>query len=386
MVDQDAPQPRMPDQAETAEAIEQAADAIAKELKKAAGDAALRLGTRLIRHGGQILRGRRLRAQGFEERLYSRWAYPLDMYELCLYLAHQCGDYFIHHFGARAVEVQDNKYAALTRLHAGAVRVAGEIYTLLLSGFASGAHARWRTLHEIATVALLISNQPDEVAERYLHHQFVKSYEDAQHYQKHAARLNRRPFSDDEMASIQRNYDAVLRRFGDDFRESYGWARPALETLNPKLKGQKLGFQQVQEVVQAEHWTPDYRMASHAVHPSATFLRFTLGTRDGVPTLLAGPSNADLADPGQNALFALSNATAALMTYRPKGNDDETNESTLKDWEPVLVVMAMNLTLDAFTKTASKAFFEVHQQLESEMQSDAAIVEPGSVNGESGGE
>ena len=49
MVDQDAPQPRMPDQAETAEAIEQAADAIAKELKKAAGDAALRLGTRLIR-------------------------------------------------------------------------------------------------------------------------------------------------------------------------------------------------------------------------------------------------------------------------------------------------------------------------------------------------
>ena len=73
------------------------------------------------------------------------------------------------------------------------------------------------------------------------------------------------------------------------------------------------------------------------------------------------------------------------MTYRPKGSDDETNESTLI-WEPVFVLMAMNLTLDAFTKTASKAFFEVHQQLESEMQSDAAIVEPGSVNGESGGE
>jgi hypothetical protein len=156
-------------------------------MKKATGDAAMRLGTRLIRHGTQILRGRRLRAQGFEERLYSRWAYPLDMYELCLFLATECGDFFSRHYGPRAAKTRDHKHEVLKRLHAGDCRIAGEIYKLLLSGFASGAHARWRTMHKISCVALFIANQPDEVAERYLLRRYVKSYEDAKFHEKHAA-------------------------------------------------------------------------------------------------------------------------------------------------------------------------------------------------------
>jgi hypothetical protein len=104
--------------------------------------------------------------------LYSRWAHPLDLYELCLYVAHNCGEYFNRKFRSKAAAEKDFQFEALIRLHAGAVRVAGEIYALLLSGFASGAHARWRTLHEIAVTALFIVQEDKQTAERYVHHRF----------------------------------------------------------------------------------------------------------------------------------------------------------------------------------------------------------------------
>jgi len=59
----------------------------------------------------------------------------------------------------KAAAQNDYQFEALVRLQAGAARVAGEIYALLLSGYASGAHARWRTLHEIAVTALFIAQR-----------------------------------------------------------------------------------------------------------------------------------------------------------------------------------------------------------------------------------
>ncbi len=94
----------------------------------------------------------------------------------------------------------------------------------------------------------------------------------------------------------------------------FGWARTALERRDPAFKG-RIGIEQIQDAIHIEHWRPYYRMASHAVHPSATFLRFSLGAPSDSPILLAGVSNVDLFDPGQGALLSLGHATAALLTY-----------------------------------------------------------------------
>jgi Transposase domain (DUF772) len=74
-----------------------------------------------------------------------------------------------------------------------------------------------------------------------------------------------------------------LVRYGEDFRKGYAWARPALLRHNSKLKGDKIGFDHLQTAVNVQHWTPYYRMASHAVHPNATFIRSHLGSRVDVP-------------------------------------------------------------------------------------------------------
>lgn len=67
------------------------------------------------------------------------------------------------------------KLDVLTRLHARACQIAQEVIVLLSAGLADGAMARWRTLHEVATAALLISENGEALAERYARHDVIES-------------------------------------------------------------------------------------------------------------------------------------------------------------------------------------------------------------------
>jgi hypothetical protein len=336
---------------------------VAEAVMAAVDRSAVRLTDRLIRHSHRILTARRNEISGFQERLYWRWAHPLDLLELCIYLAFQTGKEFNKHFREIAAETRDYKFEALARLQAAAVRVADEIQTLLSAGFASGAHARWRTLHETAVVASFIGKESDEVAERYLHHEFVKAFEDAQEYQKHAEALGEVPFTPEEFNKIRVDFEAVLSRFGSSFAKPFGWAIPALEARDNQLKGQAIGFKQLQNAVDIEHWMPYYRMASHAVHPSTKFIRSPLGTRHSMYLLLPGRSNVDLVEPGQGAAIALGMAIAPLGTYVPRHVRTNMNK-----FEPALSIQAMIHAYARLIPLTLQAFANAHNQLEADIE------------------
>jgi len=114
-------------------------------------------------------------------------------------------------------------------------------------------------------------------------------------------------------------------------------------------------------------------MASHAVHPSATFIRFSLGSREDIPVMLAGPSNADLADPGQGALNSLAHATAALLTY-------ESQSDSLEHLEHRVSLSAMVFALKGLSDFASAEFVKVHRELEDEIRKEKGT--PPRVSGE----
>ena len=67
-----------------------------------------------------------------------------------------------------AVARQDQKFEALIRLHARAVRTASEVLILLRSGYSAAAFARWRTLHEIRIVLVVLADGNEELIRRYL--------------------------------------------------------------------------------------------------------------------------------------------------------------------------------------------------------------------------
>lgn len=86
----------------------------------------------------------------FVTRLKKKWENPLNLLEILLMLALEAGDDFNHEF--RSIAHRENNYVfeVITRLHYRACQIASEVLVLLNSGFADGAHARWRTLHEIS--------------------------------------------------------------------------------------------------------------------------------------------------------------------------------------------------------------------------------------------
>ena len=105
--------------------------------------------------------------RGFRSRLHRRWRRPLEGLSMMLTITRE----FSELVGAPLQEARtkDNRHlvTVLTRLHARACQVAAEILTLLRDGFADGAMARWRTLHEIAVVAMFVRERGDGMAERY---------------------------------------------------------------------------------------------------------------------------------------------------------------------------------------------------------------------------
>jgi Family of unknown function (DUF5677) len=333
--------------------------------------AAARLTKRLLRRRASILSARRQPLRGFGERLFERWKEALDLYELSLYLAGKSGDLYQKAFREFAGDQESKKFVALGRLHGIAILIAGEVLQLLKGGYASGAHARWRSLHETAVVTIFIARESDELAERFLDHRSVKAYEDAKEYQKHAKKLGEKEFSPDELEKLRETFDATLARYGQDFARSYGWAKRALEEANPKRKGH-VTFGEIEKEVGVDFWISYYRMASHSVHPTATTINFNLGMPAHFGGILSGPSNAGLADPGHGALLSLANETAVLMTsvLELATNEKRASTDSSKIFESVssaqLGTYGYDPALADLVNLAGDAFIQAHRQLESE--------------------
>lgn len=285
-------------------------------------------------HGPDILREQREQRAGFQTRLRTRWGKALDLLELHVGYALEAG---VRFHGRNKPAEGDWTYNALIRLHARACLIAGEVQALLGSGFASGAHARWRTLHEVAVVAFFIAKHGQDTARRYTLHDAIESCRAAGEHQQHAAALGQKPIEQEELNELEAERDALLAEFGPGYGTPYGWASAVL--------GGRPTFRDIEVDVALDQWRPYYRMASHATHAGPKALSFDLGLLR-TEVMLAGPSNAGLADPGDAAAISLFQVTVALLNLRPDAGD-----------------VATMLFLGELTQQVGDAFFAAHDEL-----------------------
>jgi len=258
-----------------------------------------------------MLKARRKYMKGFEKKLHSDWEKPFDLFEAFLVLAFEAGDEFNNEFRKDEKEKENYVLEALTRLHARACQIASEVFVLLKSGFADGAHARWRSLHEVTVVASFIKTHGNDTAERYLLHDNIESYKAATLYQKHYEALGDDPISQDELDVINEVRDKLIERFGDDYKHNYGWAASALNKHDPK-------FTDIEENSGLDHLRPYYKLASHNVHANPKGVMFRLGLLGNTSNiLLAGPSNFGFTDPAQGTAISLGQITVTLLTIKP---------------------------------------------------------------------
>lgn len=289
----------------------------------------------------ETLEEHRALADGFQARLRETWGCALDGLEILLIGAREAGGICNEAYRQEAVEDGDLTFDVLTRLHARACLVCSEIIALLKSGFASGANARWRTLHEIAVVAFFIREHGNELAERYLAHEGIESYKGMRQYMERHDQLGYEPFSKEEIEEMQQVRDGLIDRYGPAFKGQYGWASGYCQNPRPS-------FADIEQSVTLDLHRPFYKMASHGVHANPKGILFDLGLPDTAEDiLLAGPSNTGLADPGQCAAISLCHATVALLIHAP----------SVEGIVTLRVLMQM-------ADDAREAFMEAHHRVE----------------------
>jgi len=258
-----------------------------------------------------VLRSRRKDMKEFEQRLNKDWKKPFDLFEAFLVLALEAGDEFNCEFRKNKEDSENYVLEVLTRIHARACQIASEILVLLKSGFADGAHARWRSLHELAVVGSFIKTHGNEVAERYLLHNNIESYKAATLYQKYYEALGDEPISQDEYDLIKAKRDKLIERFGNSYKNNYGWASLTLNKEDPT-------FADIEANSGLDHLRPYYKLASHNVHANPKGMMFRLGLLHNTDNiLLAGPSNVGFTDPAQSAAISLGFITVILLTTKP---------------------------------------------------------------------
>jgi hypothetical protein len=248
--------------------------------------------------------------QAFRKRLQKRWDRGLKMLRMQLAIAREFGDGINRAVRESGETDTPRTFEVLTRLHARACQVADEILCLLEGGFADGAMARWRTLHEIAAVGYLIRHHGEELAERYEEHDAIESRRAAHQYQQHCERLGQPPLTKEELAQLDARRAALLVKYGHEFDNPQGWAAKHIAKQSPTIA-------QIHEAAGVDHLGPYYRMASHNVHANPKGVNFKLGLFGEEPVLLAGPSNAGLTDPGHATAISLNQVSSVLLEFLP---------------------------------------------------------------------
>ncbi|MBM7165622.1 DUF5677 domain-containing protein [Pseudomonas aeruginosa] len=260
------------------------------------------------------LEERRNLHKGFVERNYTRWKEGFDSLEVLIEICSEAGESNAQRLGSNEL-IHDNRYGALMRLHAKGCLVAREIFCLLLNGFADGAHARWRALHELSVTTMFLGRCDEGTVEKYFLHECVESYKGALMHRKYEDRLQAKGVNDEELAELKALHDSVVEKYGQDFKNSYGWAEAF---LNKK----RVNFLDIEEYVGLDHWRPYYKWASQNIHATAKTLTCSLGMVEAKEEgLLAGPSNSGLTDPAHSMAISLVQLTTVLLSVDPNLDD-----------------------------------------------------------------
>lgn len=165
-----------------------------------------------------------------------------------------------------------NTAFALHSLVERAFEITGEIVVLIRSGYADGALARWRSLHEVCVVAMFLAPRSDKCAEMYLSHHWVEESRLLEIDKGSGTARHENPHKDRYKRDLRLKVAALSSQFGEKFSSDYGWAAVDLGCARTK-------FRDLENHVGLETLRRGYRQANNTVHGGAlaTLTRISLG-------------------------------------------------------------------------------------------------------------
>ncbi len=290
---------------------------------------------RLFEHLPEMLADHRKHDAGFRRRCYTRWREGLDLLTMFIVISEEYGSTFNQRERPRALRDQNYTFEANVALHARAVRVSNEILALLREGFPDGALSRWRTLHEIGVVSTFLAGYDREVSKRFIAHRGIVSAKALKQYSEFLPRSNMTPLEPGSLEAAEATKALLIKEFGAEFREDYGWAYPTVD----KPKG--INLYDLEKATGLDHWRPRFKWASDDIHVGAKPYNASLGAAEAPldkPVLLTGRSNSAFTDPAHMCVISLNLANHALPEAYCTDDDR-------------MILMALRLLSDLIGKT-----------------------------------
>ncbi|ENV16441.1 DUF5677 domain-containing protein [Acinetobacter guillouiae] len=244
----------------------------------------------------------------FIANLNRRWFEAFDLLSLFNTISCEIGENIASNGARYHTESNKNSFKVLLKLHARSIQTAKEILVLMKNGYADGALARWRTLHELSVIFLFISRNGEEVALRYFDYYVVEQYKEIEAYNSTAEYLDFDKISDEDYQRIQDSLASLKIKYGDDFIKEYGWTK---NIINQK----KIYFNDLAKIVDLDFLNAYYKWACNPVHAGIKGSLFSLSNLNEPDMLfnLAGASNVGFTDPGQLTAFSLLQINKGLV-------------------------------------------------------------------------
>ena len=258
-----------------------------------------------------MLEERRKLFTEFSQRNYTRWNTPFDLLETFIVICTEAGEEFNNSYRSTAVEENNLVFDIVVKHHARACHISQEILCLLKSGFADGAHARWRALHEVNVTAMFIAKHGQDCAERFYRHEIIESYKGMRQHKAYEYRLNERGPTQEELLEYKASYDKLITKYRKTFGEPYGWASNAI--INKRVN-----FADIEKDVLLDHMRPYYKWASQNIHAGVKGINNKLGMCEATEDiLLVGQSNSGMTDPAHSSAISLAQITTVLLNIEP---------------------------------------------------------------------
>lgn len=256
----------------------------------------------IVAEKGLKLSDYRKPTEDFLKRLNADWGDGFDLLEIFIAISKELAADWIKDSDF----VRNELTMSLIRLQARGCQVASEVLVLLRNGFADGAFARWRTLHEIAVVALFLQKHGIDSAIRYIASDVVEGYKIAKKEIECQEAMGYDGPSVTELEDLKRHVEAVKSKFGKGICNEYGWAAPFIEK-------EKANFRDIERDVDLERFRRNYGIASANVHAGVKGITFKLSLLDGQDIILSGPSNVGFVEPGHSSAIALLQVNSTFL-------------------------------------------------------------------------
>ena len=234
------------------------------------------------------------------------WSKVFNILDNIIEITEESMEAYSKEFNKQAEMENNVTYHAIRTIHARTVLCFKECLLLLKNGYAEGATRIWRTMYELTIIATFIKKHSNDnnIAQRYIDHIVIDNYKEEKEYR--TQNKNIQHYSDSAFEKLKKQYNSIVKKYGENFKNDYGWASNILNKEKPALYDLEL------DIGNTRH-KPYYKSSCYAIHGNYKSNIDKIGLIDN-NVLLYGPSDFGLSIPCQNIAITLNQMNMEFFT------------------------------------------------------------------------